>query len=376
MTTYLPHGRRPRSAFSALAALVVVLLASLLLAAAPAAAAAAASDEQTVESDLGDRLEAAPVIGGVPQASRGPVEDAARGAGEPTSTETAPGQSPDQATAAPARPDERISLADGDARLAAFAGLSTWIDLYDTQAAPADQAALAAASGVQTIFVQSARYSSPADVHDPARLGTLIEAAHDLGLKVVTWYIPDHLDVELDLRRSQAAIDFTSPRGDRADAFGLDIETEHQTDVTERSRQLLELSQRLREAVGSEYPMAAIVLPPLQLDLRPDWWPDFPYAELAASYDVVVPMSYSSFRGTDAATTYNWNLANVTELRARAGDPDLPVHLAGGIADDLPELGAFARAAADGDVLGAGLYDLQTTRADAWPELQALRAER
>ena len=35
-------------------------------------------------------------------------------------------------------------------------------------------------------------------------------------------------------------------------------------------------------------------------------------------------MSYSSFRGTDAKTTYDWNVNNVVEMRSRAGDPTLP----------------------------------------------------
>jgi hypothetical protein len=119
--------------------------------------------------------------------------------------------------------------------------------------------------------------------------------------------------------------------------------------------------------------MAAIVLPPLQLDLNGTWWPGFPYAELRPFYDVYIPMSYSSYRGTDDVTTRAWNLQNVAETRRRAGDPNLPVHLAGGIADNLPEVGAFVQAAREGNVLGAGLYDLHTTRSSAWPALQALR---
>jgi len=280
---------------------------------------------------------------------------------------------------APAVLPTKVPLVDGGPRLAAFAGLSTWVDLHDTEVSPRDQAAIAAAGGAELLYVQTARYNSPGDLHDPARLGELLEAAHDHGIAVMTWYIPDFVDLERDLRRSQTAMAFTSPRGDRPDAFGLDIETEFVTDVAERTRRLLDLSARLRLwsdplVTGRGMPMAAIVLPPLQLDLRPSWWPGFPYAELRAFYDVYVPMSYSSFRGTDADTTYRWNLANVNELRSRSGDANLPIHLAGGIADKLSDVAAFTRAAADGRVLGAGLYDLDTTRPDAWPALRALRA--
>jgi len=276
----------------------------------------------------------------------------------------------------PAAPEPaRVALAPADPRLAAFAGLSTWIDLYDVAVAPRDQVGIASAAGVQTVFVQTARFNSPADIHDPVRLAETIDAAHDAGLKVMTWYIPDFLDPARDERRSQAAMAFTTPRGDRADAFGLDIELEHEPDIALRTARLIELSTALRGWAGPDYPMAAIVLPPLQLDLRPSWWPDFPYAAMAQLYDVTIPMSYSSFRGLDPETTYGWNLRNVQELRVRAGDPTLAVHLAGGIADRMPAIDAFTRAARDAHVLGAGLYDLTTTHPQAWPYLRALRSE-
>lgn len=274
----------------------------------------------------------------------------------------------------PVEGDARVPLRPLEPRLVAFAGLSTWIDVYDVDQTPAQQVELAAAAGVDTLFLQSGKFDSPQDIHHGDRFGETIELAHDRGMQVVAWYVPDFVDPERDLRRARAAVGYTSPGGDRADAFGLDIEVEDQTDVALRTERLMALSRTLRDDVGGDYPMAAIALPPLQLDLRPGWWPDFPYAELRPLFDVVVPMSYSSYRGTDADTTYRWSIDNVVELRRRAGDPDWPVHLAGGIADDLPEVEAFLAAAADAGVVGAGLYDLATTSPDAWPLLRALRA--
>jgi hypothetical protein len=270
-------------------------------------------------------------------------------------------------------PSDRIPLVPAPARLSAFAGLSTWIDVYDVEWTPEEQVHVAHLAGVDTIFVQSARYASEHDIDDAARLGALIDAARDRGIKVMTWYIPDFVDPVRDLRRAQAAIAFTSPAGNRPDAFGLDIELDAEPDIAVRNQRLLELSAALRSWTGPDYPMAAIVLPPLQLDLNGTWWPGFPYAELRPYYDVYIPMSYSSYRGTDAEKTYSWNLENILQTRIRAGDPDLPIHMAGGIADNLPEVGAYVQAVADGAVLGAGLYDLHTTRSSAWHALQALR---
>lgn len=289
----------------------------------------------------------------------------------PTPVEVAPPAAPP----APVVTEPRITLVRAAPRLAAFQGLSTWIDLWDTGLSAESQVDRAAAAGVQTIFVQSARFNSPAHIHYPARLTTTIDRAKQYGLKVMVWYIPDFLDEKRDLERSLAAANFTTPAGNRADAFGLDIEMEKQRDVAERSARLIRLSQRIRHAMGPDYPMSAIVLPPLQLDMRPSWWPNFPWREIAPFYDVWIPMSYSSYRGTDPQTTYRWNLHNILETRVRVGDPNLPIHMAGGIADNLPHVDAFVAAVRDGLSLGGGLYDLHTTRPEAWPVLRHMRAE-
>lgn len=353
-----------------------LLLSMALLMAGVAVVTSRTASQFVVESLVGE----AP-----PAAVDGLDEAAAVVEAESADVEVAPAAAPPPEPSGPTQPPpppdlpdgevERIPLVDGGDRLEAFRGLSTWVDLYDLEIEPESQAARAAAGGVQTIFVQTARFNSPADIHDPGRLGRLIEAAHDLGLQVMTWYIPDHLDHGRDLRRAKAAIEFTTPRGDRADAFGLDIEMEKLPDVAERSRRLLRLSAELREWVGPDYPMAAIVLPPLQLDLRPRWWPGFPWAELRPHYDVFIPMSYSSYRGADPGTTHAWNLQNILQTRVRTGDPNLPIHMAGGIADRLPHVDAFVSALRDGKVVGGGLYDLHTTPPTSWPRLRALRAE-
>ena len=259
--------------------------------------------------------------------------------------------------------------------LASYRGLSSWIDTYDTELTPDEQVAAAAAGGVQTLFVQSSRQSTEGLIHDPARLARTIELAHDAGIDVVLWSIPDLEDLDLDRARALAAIEFTTSRGDTADGFGLDIEIDAIDFVPVRNRRLLQLSAELRAHVGPRYPMSAIVLPPRQLELNTEWWPGFPYAELAEHYDVFVPMSYSSYRGADAVITHEWNRDNVLLVRRLAGDPELPVHLAGGIADALPEVAAFVQAAVDSGALGAGLYDLHTTRPEAWPVLRELRVE-
>jgi hypothetical protein len=336
-----------------------------------AVTAAVLAVEPTAEPDVGAPAGGGEVGAAAPRddvASETPAEP------EPAPAVGVPAPAPEPtAEPAPAQDPDRIPLAAVQPGHEAFAGLSTWIDVYDVEWTPQQQVDVAFAAGVDTIFLQSARYASEGDIDDPARYGAVIDAAKAKGMQVMAWYIPDFVDAERDLRRSKAAIAYTSPGGNRVDAFGLDIELDHEPDIAVRNARLLDLSEQLRAWTGPDYPMAAVVLPPLQLDLNGTWWPGFPYAELRPHYDAYIPMSYSSYRGTDAEKTYSWNLENVLETRRRAGDPDLPVHLAGGIADNLPEVAAFVAAARDGNVTGAGLYDLHTTRSSAWPALQALR---
>ena len=56
----------------------------------------------------------------------------------------------------------------------------------------------------------------------------------------------------------------------------------------------------------------------------------------------------------------------------QASDPDVPVHLIGGIASDATnrEVGGFARAAVDHRALGASLYDAPITSAGQWRRMQ------
>lgn len=374
----LPGSRRGR-AWLLLSAGAILLVVTGLLGAGDRRDQASAAVDEVLQQPLTPPPALLPAS---PPAS-GPGPAPGSGSGPPGPSSGPPPAQPDadlspDPTAVPQRPASAPvpAFAAPQDLLAPFRGLSTWIDLYDTDQPPRDQVASAVAGGAQLLYVQSARFNSPTDLHDHARLGEVIEAAHDAGLQVLVWYLPDFLDLERDLRRSRAAIGFVSPRGDRPDAFGLDIESELLPDPAQRSRRLLALASAVRsstDAIGG-MPSAAIVLPPLQLDLRPAWWPEFPYAALRPSFDAYIPMSYSSFRGTDAETTYGWNARNVSELRARTGDPALPVHLAGGIADRLPAVEAFVRAAIDTGVIGAGLYDLRTTPATAWPTLATLRA--
>jgi hypothetical protein len=260
-----------------------------------------------------------------------------------------------------------------------YSGLGTWISIFGTKAynRPDAVATAIAARGVKTVYLETSNYSQPADVVRPDQLGVLVDALHAHGLNVVAWYLPGFVKPALDLRRALAAIHFATPTGGAFDGFALDIESPAVKRATVRSQRMLSLSRTLRAAVGESYPLGAIIPSPRGMEIKPAYWPGFPYAELAGIYDVFLPMVYWTYstRGPDGAYGYlAWALFL---LRAGAADPDIPIHLVGGTSyratDD--EERAFAQLVVnDGHLQGWSLYDWFGTSMPAWKALAGIPA--
>ena len=252
-----------------------------------------------------------------------------------------------------------------------FGGLGTWVDIYDggVFAAPEATARRIAARSVETVWVETANYGASSDVVRPGPLGRFVDALHARGLRVVAWYLPGHVNPALDNRRALAMLRFRTPTGQTFDGVSLNIEATKLRNVTLRSQRAVALARRLREEAGST-PLAIIPFNPRGLERRPTTWPRFPWAELAETADAFAPMVYTggAFRGFDA--TYGYVTRALRLLRVQTGDPDVSIHVAGGVADRLgpEELAGFAAAVSDdGGTIGVSLYDWATTPARAWP---------
>jgi hypothetical protein len=178
-------------------------------------------------------------------------------------------------------------------RPTAYAGLGTWIDIFETAdwAHPKRDVEAMARDGVRTLYLQTGNYEQRADLVRPRALGRFVDAAHAAGLRVVAWYLPAFLYPAQDLRRALAAIRFRSSTGQRFDAFALDIEASLVRGVPLRSQRLLRLSARLRAATGPGYALGAIIPSPVGMRRHPAYWPRFPYRQLAGDYDVFLPMA-------------------------------------------------------------------------------------
>jgi hypothetical protein len=266
------------------------------------------------------------------------------------------------------------------ADISPFQGLGTWVDgfgylprLQKSGAPPIVPGVLQGLPGlgVKTLYLEGSTDDNP-DATDPLLdrdlTSQMLERAHDAGLRVVAWYVPSLADVDVDLRRLTALL--TVVPGVHFDAVALDIEwTQSVPDVAERNRRIVTLAQRLRQFVGPDVAIGAIVYPPVQLEvLNPLLWPVFPYRQLAPYIDVWLPMTYWTFRSGDYRDPYRYVTESVRRLRADIGDQSAVVHVIGGLTDQSTraDYESFVRAVHDVQALGWSMYDLSTTPTPAW----------
>ena len=260
-----------------------------------------------------------------------------------------------------------------------YAGLGSWIDIFDDAAWENPEAAVRAMhrKDATILFLQSASSRPGPPVHRPARTARFLRAAHARGMTVVAWYLAPYVDRRYETRRAIGAIEFETWDGQRFDSFALDIETAADSpSAPVRNRRLLAMSKRLRRAAGPLYPLGAIIPSPAGLAMPHGqaWWPDFPYDELDRLYDAFLPMGYYTYHATTARGAYRDTRRNIRLLREETSDDDVPIHLIGGAAahSNGAEGRAFARAANRYGVLGASMYDQMTMGREDWRALRAI----
>ncbi len=260
------------------------------------------------------------------------------------------------------------AASDAASRTAVFAGTGLWVDIYDeTIKDPQFVVDEAVAHGIQTIYVETSNYHSPADVMYPDQIREMISLAHANSIKVVPWYLPGYRNIALDRRRFTAAVNVGG--ADPIDGLGVDIEADIVRNRQLRANRAAAMVQWLR-ATYPDLPMAGIV-PRDALA----WWRIFPYATIRANTDAMLPMCYTSRYLTPAQTTA-MAAACVTTIREQTGDPAAPVHVIAGVTDFLKPrlLIAAARGAKSAGAMGFSLYNLETTTPAGWRAIDVWRA--
>lgn len=270
-----------------------------------------------------------------------------------------------------------------------YRGLGAWIDVFDyvpayqsngqPPALTADYVDTLASHGVRTLYIQAARFDdrTPNGLVAPDLLVPFIKRAHAKGMRVVGWYLPKFINVDQDLARLVGIARYDVD-GQYFDGLGVDIEDNQSVpDPRDRNVRVLELSKRLRDAVGKDAVISAHVPPTVQLEvINPNYWPDFPWRDLARYYEVWQPMMYWTLRTVESGyqDPYRLTTESVRRMRDLLQDETALVHPVGGIADEVtPEqLTAYISALHDVGAIGGSLYDAATTELNPalWPILQ------
>lgn len=269
---------------------------------------------------------------------------------------------------AAARTKGTTDIVLADERLAAYQGLGSWVDLFNRGPwrNPSWTVRKMHKRGVRTIYLQTSTYGSPAHIVYPRKVAEFIASAHRRDMYVIGWSVPSFVNADKDFRRAAAALKFRTGKGERFDSFGLDIEADIIKSIWKRNNRLMEISKGLRRVAGPDYPLGAIIPDPHSL-----YWPNFPYKRVAAVYDVMVPMGYFTFSAHGYRSVREYTERNIREIRKGTGDSKTPIHVIGGIADDVgvPAARGFIHAVKKHRVLGASLYDFPITSDETWREL-------
>lgn len=249
------------------------------------------------------------------------------------------------------------------ARAAVFSGTGVWIDIWDAlEKNPTSVVTTAQQQGVSVIYVETSNAKSKVDVVNPAPLKQLVVLAHAAGIRVVPWYLPGYQKPKVDQRRLIAALAIGG--SEPVDGIAVDIEATYVKNAKLRSQRAGAQLAWLRKTYPKT-PIAAITPNPVN-----NYWPIFPWAEIQANADAVLPMCYAPRRLSPQAM-YTMTVGCTQKPRDLTGDQALPVHVISGLAGGLSaaNLDAAARGARDAGASGFSLYDLATTTAAGWTAL-------
>lgn len=262
-----------------------------------------------------------------------------------------------------------------------YTGLGAWLDVFDWTVDSAGDDRVGpgivdrlAANGVQTLYIQAGKWDSPAPALEPNLLRLFVDRARAHEMSVVGWYVPGYEDPQADMERLLAITELP------VDGIAVDVEATTEDDVAVRSQNAVALADELRRLLPNDI-IGAIVLEPVLLeDVNPDFWPEYPWEELAPNYDVWLPMNYWTNRSSAGpwGDPHLYTITNVNRMRELIGKPNAPVHALGGIADETTQgqLGRFRRAANEIGAVGGSIYDVRTTEDELWPALEHFQTTR
>ncbi|MGH2514802.1 MAG: hypothetical protein ACRDHP_04025, partial [Ktedonobacterales bacterium] len=174
------------------------------------------------------------------------------------------------------QPDPVSHLVHGQPIWSSVAGKGMWFTNYLTR--HSDPHALIQAAklaGITHIYAEVA--ITQYGFYGRNSLDRLLPVAHAAGITVVAWIYTTLRDVAADVRMSAQVAKYVTPTGDRADGLCMDIEE------VDDSASVYTYGQALRAVLGPDELFVASVYHPYAQTY-------YPYAAMAASWNVLAPM--------------------------------------------------------------------------------------
>lgn len=200
--------------------------------------------------------------------------------------------------------------------------------------------------GITNLFVQTSRSNTDAIVNREG-LGRIIEVCHRHGIRVIAWSFAELVNPIADADKMVVAANFTTAAGDRLDGIAPNLEKNLLTAKVEQ------YSKHLRDKLGPNYPMMAVVYSPL--NKAPEVG-RIPWKVLANYYDVIAPMAYWNSKW-QSFKSYDYTVATVQKVRQLTGRPDIEVHVVGdGMGTRHESITEFLRGCREAEAAGASLY--------------------
>jgi hypothetical protein len=271
----------------------------------------------------------------------------------------------------------------------AYRKLGAWIDVFDYAIRdcidPVSAVDSMARRGVTTLYLQTSRWKQPQDIVWPEAVDLFLQRAHRRGIRVIGWYVPGFGDLDRDVRRSLAVLAYISPQGHRFDGFAADIEARNEVGTREAfNAGIAEYSRRLRSSVAPGTVLGAIVVDARNNERAPGRWQGFPWPEIGAQFDVIMPMAYWTVtKGAPPPCLQSQYdvpsyIADVVRKTEALMGRSRPMHVIGGIGDcaTADEVAGYVRQARESSSIGGSFYDFATTESSLhreafWAELKA-----
>ena len=276
-----------------------------------------------------------------------------------------------------AQPDPATHTVNGKPVWAPVAGKGMWFTNYFTRHVDVTKLVTEAkAAGLTHLYAEVAitRYG----FYAPISLDRLLPAAHAQGIAVIAWIYPTLENVTDDIRLSARVAQYVTPSGDRPDGLATDIE-----EVMD-SGSVYTYGQVLRGLLGSDELM-------VNSAMHPFTHASYPYAAIAASWNVMAPMDYWHSRASHiytAADVARFVTISVVTIRAAmlaAGvSSPIPIEELGQMYDMYsgdgagtghnpsgPEITADLEVARSLGCIGASYFEWQTATQAQWQALSA-----